>query len=178
MFLWLNIFLIAIIDYLCRLYNNSKYFVCDYLGKVHCDETFVKDSEINLAGIQDSADPYGSIVGKINGNLNRPFYWIIIINFFRICLRYVRPHMHKILLTHTVSTKNQNSMDEKSQTLLLYSQVANRRGGFNKRGGQNFFQNSINGGVLINGGVGNQTLKRKNLLWFIAKISLIRLVDE
>ena len=93
--------------------------ICDYSGKVHCYETFVKDSEINLAGIQDSADPYGSIIGKINGNLNKPFYWIIIINFFRICLRYVRPHMHKILLTHTVSTKNQNSMDEKSQTLLL-----------------------------------------------------------
>ena len=33
-----------------------------------------------------------------------------------------------------------------------YSQVANRRGGLNKRGVQKFFQNSINGGVLINGG--------------------------
>ena len=48
----------------------------------------------------------------------------------------------------------------------MYSQVANRGWG------QKFFQNPINGGV------GNHTLKWKKLLWFIAKISLIRLVDE
>ena len=49
---------------------------------------------------------------------------------------------------------NRQERDElkKVKAVQWYSQVANRRGGFNKRGGQNFFQNSINGGVLINGG--------------------------
>ena len=55
-----------------------------------------------------------------------------------------------------------------------YSQVANRRG-VNTRG-QKFFQ--LTGGLNKRGGVGNQPLKRKNLLRFIAKLSLIRLVDE
>ena len=31
--------------------------------------------------------------------------------------------------------------------LSIYSHLANRRGGFNKRGGQKFFQNLINGGL-------------------------------
>ena len=55
--------------------------------------------------------------------------------------------------------------------LAQYSHLANRRGGFNKWRGQKFFQNSINGGVLINGGVGSRTLKTE-------KFTLITLVDE
>ena len=44
-----------------------------------------------------------------------------------------------------------------------YSHLANRRGGFNKRGGQKFFQNSINGGV------GSRTLKTEKFTLICSK---------
>ena len=41
-----------------------------------------------------------------------------------------------------------------------YSWVPNKRGGTNKRGGWKMFKISINGGVLISGGVGNLIIVR------------------
>ena len=42
----------------------------------------------------------------------------------------------------------------------MYSQVHNKRGGQNKRGGFKDFEKLINGGVKISGGVG-QNIKEK-----------------
>ena len=44
--------------------------------------------------------------------------------------------------------------------MYQYSWVPNKRGGTNKRGGWKMFKISINGGVLISGGVGNLIIVR------------------